>query len=109
MQSSSDTPGVHRSLEGRWRKLTTDAALDEYPAEITFAADTYLARRGPEQKMIWWDAGIYRVQEPASLVLSTATDEMVTYAMQRKGNRLMIEIPDLGTVRYERMEGPPPS
>ena len=57
--------------------------------------------------MIWWDAGIYRVDDPTTLVLSTATDEMVTYAMRRRGKRLKIEVPDKGTVVYERIEDPP--
>lgn len=53
--------------------------------------------------MLWWDAGIYRVTDASTLVLSTATDELVTYQMQLRDTHLLIDVPDRGTVEYERM------
>jgi hypothetical protein len=106
--SIPDHPETRSLLAGRWRKVTTDAALDQYPAFLTFAEDTYLGARGEGQMMIWWDAGIYRVTDPLTLVLSTATDELVTYRMQLRDAHLAIEVPDRGTVEYERMAGATP-
>ncbi len=91
-------------IKGRWRKTSDSDAFREYPAEISFAADTYRTAKAPGQMMIWWDAGIYRVQDAHTVVISTATDEMVEYAMRVDGNRLRIDIPKSGTITYERME-----
>jgi hypothetical protein len=104
---NAEHPEPHRTLEGRWHKVTEDEALDQYPAEITFAEDTYVAQRGEQQGMIWWDAGIYRIDGPTTLVLSTATDSMVTYSMRCHGTQLAIDVPDKGTVVYELVEDEP--
>ena len=109
MPTKSAQPDPRSRLVGRWQKLTIDEALNQYPAEIKFAEDTYLGSRGDEQGMIWWDAGIYRIQDRKTLVLSTATDEMVTYTMRLRGKRLKVDVPDKGTVVYERIEDAPPS
>lgn len=92
------------NLLGRWRKISDSDALREYPAEISFAADTYRTAKAPGQTMIWWDAGIYRVQDAHTVVISTATDEMVEYAIRLDGSRLRIDIPQRGTITYERIE-----
>ena len=60
-------------LAGRWKKVTTDPCADKYPQGITFAASTYRGSRGQGQGMVWWDAGIYRVEGPDTLVLSVAS------------------------------------
>ena len=67
------------ALTGEWTKVTTTQCAEKYPARITFAASTYRGARGPSQGMVWWDAGIYRLEEPQTLVLSVATDELVRY------------------------------
>jgi len=66
-------------LTGEWSKITKAECAAKYPATITFAASTYRGARGPTQGMVWWDAGIYRLEEPQTLVLSVATDELVRY------------------------------
>ena len=66
-------------LTGEWMKATTDACAEKYPATIVFATSTYRGARGPSQGMVWWDAGIYRLEGPHTLVVSTATDELVRY------------------------------
>jgi hypothetical protein len=67
------------NLIGTWHKITTSSCADKYPATITFSTGTYRGARGPGQGMVWWDAGIYRLEGPQRLVLSVATDELVTY------------------------------
>jgi hypothetical protein len=66
-------------LTGEWTKVTTAPCAAKYPATIAFAASTYRGARGPSQGMVWWDAGIYRLEAPQTLVLSVATDELVRY------------------------------
>jgi hypothetical protein len=66
-------------LAGEWTKVTTAPCGAKYPATIAFAASTYRGARGPSQGMVWWDAGIYRLESPQTLVLSVATDELVRY------------------------------
>ena len=58
--------------------------------------------------MIWWDVGIYRLDDARTLVMSTATDEMVTYSVSVDGDRLTVTVPDHGDVVFERIEPPPP-
>ena len=75
--SSSDR--IDARLAGEWMKVTSDPCAEKYPATIVFAASTYRGARGPSQGMVWWDAGIYRLEGPHTLVVSTATDELVRY------------------------------
>jgi hypothetical protein len=42
--------------------------------------------------MIWWDAGIYRVEQGSTLVLSVATDELVRYSIDLRGD--LMEVTD---------------
>jgi len=58
--------------------------------------------------MIWWDAGIYRLVDDHTLMLSTATDEMVTYAVSLDADRLTVTVADDCDVVFERAEPPPP-
>jgi hypothetical protein len=39
-----------------------------------FSTGTYCGARGAEQGLIWWDAGIYRLEDWGRLMVSTATD-----------------------------------
>ncbi|HEX2457853.1 MAG TPA: hypothetical protein VHI99_29415 [Vicinamibacterales bacterium] len=66
-------------LTGEWTKVTTASCAAKYPATIAFAGSTYRGARGPSQGMVWWDAGIYRLEGSQTLVLSVATDELVRY------------------------------
>lgn len=74
-----DATAQSAPLMGRWRKVTTDPCAAAYPATLSFAAGTYRGERAPEQGMIQWDAGIYRLEGPRKLVVGTATDELVSY------------------------------
>lgn len=89
-------------LVGRWRRVDADIATDRYPVELDVSTGTFRGRRGQRQGMIWWDAGIYRFTDPTHLVLSTATDELVTYPVRLGVDRLEIDTPDAGPIVFER-------
>jgi hypothetical protein len=91
------------ALMGKWRKVTADPCAATYPATITFSAGTYRGTRTPEQGMIWWDAGIYRL-EGEKLVIGTATDELVSYDITVHGD--LFEFTDVAGCRvaYRREE-----
>src|SRR5260370_10265478 len=75
----ADTDKQLPNLVGTWTKVTRTACADKYPATLTFSTGTYRGARGPAQGMVWWDAGIYRLEDTKTLVISTATDELVSY------------------------------
>jgi hypothetical protein len=95
-------------LQGHWRKVSTDASPDRYPAEVTFEEARYSGSRGENQGMIWWDAGIYRLDDPRTLVLSTASDELVSYDVVLDDRRLVVTDADGSEVVFERTDAPPP-
>ena len=92
------------NLIGTWHKITTLPCADKYPATITFSTGTYRGARGPGQGMVWWDAGIYRLEEPQRLVLSVATDELVTYEIAVRGDQL--EVTDAEGCRFAYRRAP---
>ena len=59
--------------------------------------------------MIWWDAGTYRLADDRTLILSTATDELVEYPVQLTSQRFTFTDPEGCEVTYERTTSPPPS
>jgi outer membrane lipoprotein-sorting protein len=88
--------------------VSTDECAERYPAEVTFVAATYRGARGDDQGMIWWDAGTYRLADEQTLVLSTATDELVEYPVEVTPERFTFTDPDGCEVVYERVASPPP-
>ena len=90
------------ALVGTWRKVGTPACAGKYPETITFSVGTYRGARGAGQGMIWWDAGIYRIEGPNTLVVSTASDELVRCAIRLQGERLEITDPDGCRFAYRR-------
>ena len=91
-------------LQGSWRNVSTDACADRYPAEVTFEEARYRGSRGEHQGMIWWDAGTYRLADPRTLVLSTASDELVSYDVVLDGRRLVVTDPDGCEIVFERTD-----
>jgi hypothetical protein len=89
-------------LIGTWIKVTTDPCADKYPATLTFSTGTYRGARGPGQGMVWWDAGIYRLENPRTLVVGTATDELVTYRIDVQTDRFDVTDADGCHVTYTR-------
>jgi hypothetical protein len=92
------------NLIGTWHKITTVLCADKYPATITFSTGTYRGARGPGQGMVWWDAGIYRLEGPRRLVVSVATDELVTYEIAVRGDQL--EVTDAEGCRFAYRRAP---
>jgi hypothetical protein len=92
-------------LVGRWRKVLAPDCADRYPATLVFSEGTYRGERGEGQGMIWWDAGIYSL-EAGDLSLSVATDELVRYRVERRGDRLEITDPDGCRFAYEPEPAP---
>lgn len=95
--------GQPERLVGAWRKISTEPCADKYPATITFSTSTYLGTRTPDQGLISWDAGIYRLQGHAALVISTATDELVTYELTVHDDRFEVTDADGCHLTYQRM------
>jgi hypothetical protein len=90
------------SMVGTWTKATTAACADKYPATLTFSTGTYRGMRGPEQGMVWWDAGIYRLEGDNTLVVGTATDELVKYQIVLHGDRFEFTDSEGCVVTYRR-------
>lgn len=98
----ADTSNRSQSIVGTWTKTTTEPCADKYPATITFSTGTYRGTRGPGQGMVWWDAGIYRIEAPKTLVVGTATDELVTYQLDLRGDRFEVTDAEGCRVAYRR-------
>ena len=91
------------ALVGDWRKVAGDPGTDIYPEHLHFAEGTYLGRRGDAQQgFMWWDAGIYRLEDAHQLVLSAANDELVRYDVQLDADQLQIVDPDGRSFIYRR-------
>ena len=88
------SPSAVPTLTGKWRKITTTACASKYPETISFAESTYLATRGKDQAFVWWDAGIYRLEDESTLVLGTATDELTSYKVKLSTDRLDVTDPE---------------
>ena len=93
-------------LAGSWRKVDGPECAQKYPEVLTFGTGTYRGARGAEQGFISWDAGIYRLEEPGRLVLSTATDELVAYQLHVEGDVLQVVDPDGCRFSYQRIPAP---
>jgi len=96
-----------RSLVGTWRKTAGGSCADKYPAVLTFSTGTYRGTRAPDQGMVWWDAGIYRLEDDHTLVLGTATDELATYQFVLQGDEFEAIDPDGCRVTYQRTTNTP--
>jgi hypothetical protein len=104
--TSPDEETQSTSLTGTWYKITMLPCADKYPAVITFSTSTYRGTRGHGQGMVWWDAGIYRLEEPRRLVLSVATDELVTYEIIVREDQF--EVTDMEGCRFAYHRDPAP-
>lgn len=102
MQAGSQPSSGAGPLVGRWTKVAGDPGTEIYPQHLNFAEGTYLGKRGESQPgMIWWDAGIYRL-DPDGLVLSTASDELVRYQVRIDNDNLHVVDPDGRSFDYRR-------
>ena len=107
MAASADRGTGLPFLQGQWRRLSTAECAQRYPLEITFVLATYRGARGPDQGMIWWDAGTYRLADDRTLILSTATDELVDYPIPLTSQRFRLTDSEGREVTYERTTSSP--
>jgi hypothetical protein len=91
-------------LSGTWHKVDAPPCALKYPDTLTFATGTYRGTRGDDQRYVWWDAGTYRVEDGGRLLLSVASDEVVTYEIQLDGDVLAVVDPDGCRFSYQRVE-----
>jgi hypothetical protein len=97
-----DTHEPGSGLVGTWVKTTAAACADKYPATLAFSTGTYRGSRGPGQGLIWWDAGIYRLEDPQTLVVGTATDELISYPIVLRDDRFEVTDSEGCRVSYRR-------
>jgi hypothetical protein len=103
VQAGSQPPSGAGPLVGDWVKVAGDPGTEIYPQHIRFAGGTYLGRRGESQVgLMWWDAGIYRLERADELVLSTANDELVRYQVRLEGDNLHVVDPNGRSFDYRR-------
>ncbi len=98
----ADTHESARNIVGTWIKVTTAECADKYPATVTFSTGTYRGTRGPSQGMLSWDAGIYRLESESSLVVATATDELVTYPIALQTDQFEVTDGEGCRITYRR-------
>ena len=98
----ASTHDQSRGMVGTWKKVTTDACADKYPETMTFSTGTYRGARGPKQGFVSWDAGIYRLEDAQTLVVGTATDELVNYRITLHADRFEFTDADGCRVTYRR-------
>lgn len=76
-------------IAGKWKKLSAEACAESYPDEIEFYdRPRFLAKKGPDQRFICWDAGRYETAGEDTVKLSTASDKLVTYRYDLQGDLL---------------------
>ena len=91
------------SFAGKWKKVSTTQCGEGYPDEIEFyERPRYLARKGPGQGFIWWDAGSYEVAGESEVRISTASDEQVSYRFSIAGELLNFVDRDGCEFQYRR-------
>lgn len=98
-RSTSSEP----DLVGSWRKAEAPLCAARYPDLLTFSAGTYRGTRGPAQGFVYWDAGIYRVEEKGRLSISVATDELLAYEIRLEDDVLAVVDPDGCRFSYRRI------
>lgn len=92
-------------FKGRWRKVSEEPCSAQYPAEIAFQEATYLGAKGPGQRFIVWDAGIYRIEEEGRVLIAIATDELVPYRYSIEGDGITFTDRDGCQFSYRRVSG----
>jgi hypothetical protein len=91
------------TLTGTWRKISSQGCDRQYPDEIEFREATYLARKGPGQGFIIWDAGGYQIVGPDEVKIEIATDEQVPYRFSVGGDVVTFNDREGCEFRYRRV------
>ena len=91
-------------IAGTWKKVTEESCAENYPDVIEFQErPRFLAKKGPSQRFIWWDAGSYEIIADDQVKMSTASDELVTYKTNLEGNVLTFTDQHGCTFSYQRI------
>jgi hypothetical protein len=94
---------VRASLVGSWEKQEGPTCAADYPDHVEFFERTrFSAKRGPEQRFIWWDVGRYEVVAKNQIRIQTASDELVQYSFSISGGTLTFVDPNGCEFRYRR-------
>ncbi|MBB4888034.1 hypothetical protein ACH4U6_16995 [Streptomyces netropsis] len=90
-------------VSGRWRRVSDSECARRYPAELTIGPGSrYLGTRSPDQGLPVWDVGTARMPDGSTLVMSTSSDELVSYRVEVVDGRFTITAPDGCVVTFER-------
>ena len=91
-------------IAGKWRKLSSGQCDRKYPEEIEFfEGSRYLAKKGPDQGFIWWDAGTYEVVGE-EVKISTATDAQILYGFTLTADLLTFKDEEQCEFQYRRIK-----
>lgn len=92
------------SLAGKWKKVSTAQCDKAYPDEIEFLErPRYLAKKGPDQGFIWWDAGSYNIIGENEVKISDATDAQIQYRFSISDDILTFVDPQGCEFQYRRL------
>lgn len=87
--NASEREQMTAELIGVWKKTSSARCDAAYPDEIEFfERPRFLARKGPGQGFIVWDAGGYQVLAADQIQIQIATDEQVPYRFSLSGGVL---------------------
>jgi hypothetical protein len=93
------------SITGQWKKISSGECAGKYPDEIQFYDHPrFLAKKGPNQDFIIWDAGGYRLTDSGQLQIQIATDQQVLYEFSLAGDVLRLIDEDGCEFKYQRVE-----
>jgi hypothetical protein len=93
------------SLAGKWKKVSKAECDKGYPDEIEFfERPRYLAKKGPGQGFIWWDAGMYEIVKENEVKISDAADALVAYRFSISGDLLTFVDSNGCEFKYRRAE-----
>ncbi|WP_370417134.1 hypothetical protein AB8O64_00565 [Streptomyces sp. QH1-20] len=94
-----------RLVSGRWRRVSDSECVRRYPAALTIGPGTrYLGTRAPDQGLPVWDVGTAQMPDESTLVMSTSSDELVSYPVEVVGGRFTVTAPDGCVVTFERQD-----
>lgn len=93
------------NLAGKWRKISSGQCDQKYPLEIEFfEGRRYLAKKGPEQGFIWWDAGTYEAVGGQQVKISAANDAQILYKSSISEDVLTFTDEEGCEFQYQRMK-----
>ena len=90
-------------LPGDWHKNGQEQCAAGYAAHLRLETNgLYVGSTEPPGAFTWWDQGTWALRAPGQLALSTANDEVVTYAYSLSGDTLTFTDPAGCRFSYSR-------